>query len=144
MFDVEQERLAIGDNFRRHLIFLQRHLGDEALPEWARRTLVPPGKNGDTAAGLLEGPGKDLDDRCLPGTADGEIADADHLTAQGVIAKNPVPPEPEPTLDDPLEEQRQTIQSRTRETRAQVTAAIKDDVEDVLFNCFGPLPHVPA
>ena len=94
--------MAIGDDFRRHLISLECDFSDEPLPERARRALVAARENGDAPPGLLEGARKGLDDWCLTGAADSQIANTDDLTAERVIAENSVAPEPESALDDVL------------------------------------------
>ena len=141
LFDVEQQRLAVGNNLRGDLVFLKQEFGGDALPERARCAFVTARKNGDAPAGLLQGACKNFDDRRLAGAADGEIANADDLTAERVIAKNPVPPEPEPALHDDLKNSRQAKQHRAGEARAKIVPAIKDDIENVLLDGFSPLPH---
>ena len=89
----------------------------------------------------MEGARKNFDHRCLAGAADGEITDADDLTAKRVVTENPVPPEPEPALHDDLKNSRQTEQHRAGEARAKIVPAIKDDIENVLLDGFSPLPH---
>lgn len=121
---------------------MKRDFGNNPLPEWTRGALVASRKNGDAAPALLERAGEDFHHGRLAGATDAEVANADDLAAEGVVAENPVVPEMQPGLNPDFIELGQAQQRRTGKPRRPITAPFKDDVEDVLLNVFSPLPHV--
>ena len=120
---------------------MEGDFGDDAFPERPGRALVPAREDGDAATGLLEGAGEDFDDRGFAGTADSEVANADDLAAECVVAENPVVPEPEAELDGGGVDAGQTEEKPAGQARAEIPAAFEDDVENVLLDGFSPLPH---
>jgi hypothetical protein len=111
------------------------------LPERARNALVAARENGDATTALLERPRKHFHHRRLARSAHTEIADADHLTAEGVVAENPMLPEAQPDLDAQLVNLGQPEQDRARGSRDKVSSAFEYHVEYVLLDAFSPSPH---
>ncbi|MCG3148560.1 MAG: hypothetical protein PCFJNLEI_02004 [Verrucomicrobiae bacterium] len=144
LFAVEEEGLAVGDNFGWNFVFLKSDFGDDALPERAGDAFVAAGEDGNAAAGLLEGTGEDFYDRGFAGAADGEVTDADDLAAEGVVPEDAVAPEEMPELDDEFEEFGKGQKDAADKAGTEIVSASKDDVEDVLLDVFSPLPHGPA
>ena len=138
---VEEEGAAVGDDAGWDGVFLECDFGDDALPEGAGGAFVTTGEDGDAAAGFLEGAGEDFDDGGLAGAADGEVADADDLAAECVVAEDAVFPEVETELDGKLINLREAEEENTSDPRTEVAASFKDDVEYVLLDIFCPPPH---
>ena len=98
-------------------------------------------QDGNTATGLLEGAGKFFDNRRLAGAADGEVADADDLTTERVVAEDAVAPEEVAELDDLSVDFREDTEDAAGDARSEIAASFKDDVEHVLLDIFRPPPH---
>src|SRR5208283_2612095 len=113
---IEQQRPSVRHDFGWDLVFLECEFREQPLPERSRDTFVAPRENSHTTATLLEGAGEDFHHGCLAGSANTEVADADDLAAEGVVAEDAVLPEAQPDLDAQLVNLGEAEQNRAGDT----------------------------
>src|SRR5262249_34802061 len=95
---IEQERFAIGNDSRRLRISPE----PTAPVSLARDALVTAAENRHSPTAGMQSARKLFNDRRLTRPADGQIANADHQTAERAFAENSFAIEVKPQLHDPV------------------------------------------
>ena len=143
-FGVPAMRQAAISSSLSRMVFPGRNfhfLGEETFAEFLEESAfvaaaVSAAEDGDAASLLGEGSGEDFHNRGLAGAAAGEVADADHETADRAVADHAVVVKPDPSVDRAQVEARRDEQEAFDKRIERAFPAFADDFDEVLFDMF--------
>ena len=134
---VQQEIFAVGYHARRDFHFFRGELFAQFRPERPFVTApVSAAQDGDLAPLFAEGFRENFNDRRFSRSAAGEIADADHQTADRTVADHAVVVHPDTELDQPPVDAGTHEQCAFGKVAEAVVTAFADDLDKRLFYLF--------
>ena len=125
--------MPVRNNLRRQLDLLRTETLHEPEEERTLLAAVTARQDRDLAPLFAEGPRKHFDDRRLAGAAAGEVADADHQTAERMVPDHPLVVHPDPELYRHAVEARGDEQNIDQNPVVPLLAAPVHELEEVLF-----------
>ena len=104
--------------------------------------LVSPRKDCDLPAAIPQGSGEKLDDRCFPGSAEGDVADRNNLHTEEFLGLPAAAVTPNPALHEDAEKPREAEHEHPRQRRTETLSTTENHIGPPLLQLVDPLFHL--